>query len=271
MNTIDARTLLYCVFGSPVGHSKSPVMHNMLFAEYGMNAAYLAFEPEDVKSGIAAVRSLGIQGVSVTIPFKEKILAYLDEIDEQALRMGAVNTVVHHDSGSLKGYNTDCYGAVAPLRRFGIAGKRVGIIGAGGAARSAGFGMIREQGKVTVINRSSEKGKKLAAELDCSFLKLEDMDNREFDMLINTTPSGMYPNTEQSPVPDHVLRPGMVVMDMVYNPVETRLLRRARQRGCHTISGIEMFICQGAKQFELWTGIFPSVDKLRQAMMKETV
>ncbi|MCF8044683.1 MAG: shikimate dehydrogenase [Desulfarculaceae bacterium] len=270
MKSINSQTDLYCIFGSPVGHSKSPAIHNMLFAEYGINAAYLAFEPENMKSGIAAVRSFGIKGVSVTIPFKEEVIQYLDETDDEALRIGAVNTVVYR-SGILKGYNTDCFGAVAPLRDFGIEGKRIGIIGAGGAARAAGFGMIRESGKVTVINRSVEKGEKLATALSCPFLKLEEIGSRKFDILINTTPSGMFPDTEESPVPDHVLKPGMVVMDMVYNPVETLLLRQAGQRGCHAISGIEMFICQGAKQFELWTGISPSIDKLRQVMTEETV
>lgn len=269
MKRIDSQTDLYCIFGSPVGHSKSPAIHNMLFAEYGINAVYIAFEPENVKSGIAAVRSLGIKGVSVTIPFKEKVIQYLDEVDEESLRIGAVNTIVHH-SGRLKGFNTDCFGAVAPLRNCGIAEKRIGMVGAGGAARAAGFGMIRENGKVTVINRSSDKGSKLAADLNCPFLNLEDMDRQDFDILINTTPSGMFPHTRESPVPDHVLKPGMVVMDMVYNPVETRLLRQASQSGCHTISGIEMFLCQGAKQFELWTGIFPSIDKIRDLMSKET-
>ena len=267
---IDSQTDLYCIFGSPVGHSKSPSLHNLLFAEYGINAVYLAFEPENLENAISAARSLGIKGVSVTIPFKEEVIQYLDETDEEALRIGAVNTVVH-DSGTLKGYNTDCFGAVAPLRDFGIAGMRIGIVGAGGAARAAGFGLLRESGKVTVINRSTESGSKLASDLDCGFLKIEEADRQDFDILINTTPSGMFPNTEQSPVPDHVLKPGMVVMDMVYNPVETRLLQKANQRGCHTISGIEMFICQGAKQFELWTGISPLIHKLRQEMKKETV
>ena len=268
MKPINSQTDLYCVFGSPVGHSKSPAIHNMLFAEHGINAVYLAFEPENLKEGITAVRSLGIKGVSVTIPFKEKVIEYLDETDDQALRIGAVNTIVHH-SGRLKGFNTDCFGAVAPLRHFGIPEKRVGIIGAGGAARAAGFGMVQESARVTVINRSTGKGGRLAAELDCRFLKPEELERQAFDILINTTPSGMFPNTEDSPVPGHLLKPGMVVMDMVYNPVETRLLRQAGQRGCHTVSGIEMFICQAAKQFELWTGISPSIDTLREVMTKE--
>lgn len=268
--TVNSQTDLYCIFGSPVGHSKSPAIHNLLFAEYGINAVYLAFEPEDLENAVGAVRSLGIKGVSVTIPFKERVVHYLDETDDEALRIGAVNTIVCH-SGTLKGYNTDCRGAVAPLKNFGIAGKRIGIVGAGGAARAAGSGLIRESGEVTVINRSPEKGERLAADLKCSFLRLEDMDRHKFDILINTTPSGMYPDTEQSPVPDHLLKPGMAVMDMVYNPVETRLLQQANKRGCYTISGIEMFICQAAEQFELWTGISPSIDKLRQEMMKEAV
>ena len=270
MKSINAQTDLYCIFGSPVGHSKSPAIQNMLFSEYGINAAYLAFEPENMKSGVAAVRSLKIKGVSVTIPFKEEVIRYLDETDDEAWRIGAVNTIVLQ-SGILKGYNTDCFGAVAPLRDFGISGKRIGIVGAGGAARAAGFGLNGENGEVTVVNRSSGKGKKLAADLDCRFLPLEEIGRQEFDILINTTPSGMFPNTGESPVPDHVLQPGMVVMDMVYNPVETRLLEQANHRGCYTISGIEMFICQGAKQFELWTGIFPSIDKLRLEMTKEAV
>ncbi|MFO7751567.1 MAG: shikimate dehydrogenase [Desulfobacteraceae bacterium] len=270
MKTINTGTALYCIFGSPVGHSKSPAIHNCLFAEHGINAVYLAFEPENITDGIAAVRALGIKGVSVTIPFKEEVIRYLDETDPLADRIGAVNTLVNQQ-GFVKGYNTDCHGAVAPLKKFGIRNKRVGIIGAGGAARAAGFGIISEKGDVTVINRSVQNGEKLADDIGCPFLKIEEIEKKRFDMLINTTPAGMFPNTDESPVPENVFRQGMVVMDMVYNPVQTKFLLQAETGGCVTINGIEMFIHQGAKQFELWSGITPSIDKLRQTMTKEII
>ncbi|QTA81485.1 Shikimate dehydrogenase [Desulfonema limicola] len=263
---IDSKTNLYCVFGNPVSHSLSPVMHNSAFCHAGLNNVYLAFKINDIQAGIMAARAFNVQGISVTIPHKISIMPFLDEIDPGARRIGAVNTVVNKN-GKLLGFNSDSLGAVAALEeKTDLAGKKTAILGAGGAARAIGFGVQEKGGHVSIINRSADKGRKLAHDLNAGFCPLSDFNSAGYDILINTTPLGMTPDIESMPVKPDTLKPGMTVMDIIYNPLETKLLKHAAAAGCKTIDGLSMFVYQGALQFELWTGEKAPVD-----IMKKTV
>jgi len=260
---------LFAVFGNPVVHSLGPVMHNAAFAATGFNGVYAAIRIKDIRLAAAGMRSLGLRGASVTLPHKETVMACLDYIDPPARRIKAVNTVVNAD-GELKGFNTDCAGALQALEEKGsVSGRKVAVIGAGGAARAVAHGVLSAGGKVCVFNRSREKGETLAAELGAEFRPLHEFSCERIEILVNTSPAGMTPQVEQSPVPREELRPGMVVMDIVYNPLKTRLLLEAEAAGCVTIDGLAMFVYQGARQFELWTGLPAPVDLMRMAVEAE--
>ena len=259
---IDAATRLYCVFGNPVRHSKGPLIHNEAFKDKGINAVYLAFEVQDAAKAVQAVRTLDIQGASVTIPFKESIMAHIDWIDPLARAVGAVNTIVNED-GVLKGHNTDCQAAVAPLVPFGISGKTICIVGAGGAGRAVAHGIAAENGDIIITNRTEQKGQALAETVNARFIPANEMAKIQADVVINTTSIGMIPKADQISFPPEALTSDMVVMDVVYAPLRTRLLDAAEQKGCTTIDGLSMFIAQAAAQFELWTGITPDTDLMR--------
>ncbi len=266
---IDATTQVYCIFGNPVRHSKGPAIHNAWFQAHGINAVYLAFQIDEISKGIDAVKNLNIKGASVTIPFKEAIIPYLDEIDRGAKDMGAVNTIVNRD-GKLFGVNTDLRGAVDPLKPFGIRDKTICILGAGGAAQAVACGIHREKGCLVIVNRSRDRGERLASKYDGEFMPMEDLkkiQSMKADILINTTPMGMSPNIEDSAFPARLLDPGMLVMDIVYNPLETKFLRDAKNRGCEIIDGLSMFLHQGSAQFKLWTGITPDLEMMRHTIM----
>ncbi len=264
---IDARTVLYAVLGNPVGHSLSPVMHNRAFAHVGLNAVYVAFETADIGAALDGIRALGIGGASVTIPHKEEAVALVDRLDEEARRIGAVNTVVNR-GGELTGYNTDGRGAVMALsEHLDVSGREAALIGAGGAARAIGFALAAAGARVTVFNRGEARGRALAEDLGAAFQPLARFDAARCEVLINTTPVGMAPRGGETPVDIEGLPASAVVMDIVYNPLETELLRRARRRGCTVISGVSMFVFQGALQFERWTGRRAPVGVMRQAVM----
>lgn len=266
---IDQHTDLYGVIGNPVRHSLGPAMHNAAFREKAINAVYLAFETADAGDCINGVRCLGIRGLSVTIPFKTDIIPFLDEVDDLALRIGAVNTVVNKD-GSLRGYNTDAAGALAALQeKTEVHGRRVVIVGAGGASRAIGY-ILKEKGAVVVVsNRSHDRGTALCRDLDCEFIQTGKLHDVNADIIINTTPVGMSPDIDLSPVSEKVFKKGMVVMDIIYNPLETRFLAAARARGCEIVNGLSMFVYQGAEQFRLWTGLEAPVDVMTEAVKKE--
>jgi shikimate dehydrogenase len=266
---IDQYTEVYGVIGNPVRHSLSPAMHNAAFREKGMNAAYLAFEVSDLRACIKGVRSMGIKGLSVTIPFKSEIIPLLDEVDDLALRIGAVNTVVN-DGGCLNGCNTDAIGALRALEdEVDISGRKVVITGAGGAARAIGY-ILKQRGlEITVANRSVDRGMDLCRDLDCKFIPLDKLPDIHTDVLINTTPVGMSPHVDMSSVPEDVFKEGMVVMDIIYNPLKTKFLAMAEARGCRIINGLPMFIYQGAEQFRLWTGLEAPVVTMSGAVEKE--
>jgi len=244
---------LYAVLGDPVAHSLSPLMHNRAFSVVGHKGIYVALKVTDIGAAIKGIRALGFGGVSVTIPHKVTVMEYLDEIDAMAVKIGAVNTIVNRD-GRLVGFNSDYLGAVRALQDVtSLRGKSVAIIGAGGAARAAGVSVMSEGATVTIVNRSVHRGEALAAEMGADFSPLTEFDGAETDILVHTTPVGMTPREQDSPVKPEVLRPSMVVMDIVYNPLRTRLLQEAERIGCVTINGVAMFVYQGAFQFELWT------------------
>jgi shikimate dehydrogenase len=260
---------IFAVFGNPVVHSLSPVMHNAAFAATGYNGIYAAIRVKDIRPAVSGMRALGLKGASITIPHKESVLACLDDIDPTARRIKAVNTIVN-DDGSLKGFNTDCDGVIQALaEKISIKGRHVGILGAGGAARAVAFGVIGQGATATIFNRSREKGEALAAELGADFKPLSEFAAERCDILVNTTPVGMSPQGQDTPLLGEKLQPGLVVMDIVYNPLKTRLLREAEAAGCETIDGLSMFVHQGARQFELWTGLAAPVDIMRMAVEAE--
>jgi shikimate dehydrogenase len=269
----DQHTALYGVIGNPVRHSLSPTLHNAAFSATGLNAVYLAFEPEDIEACLRGIKTLGIKGTSVTIPFKTSVIPYLSDIDPLARQIGAVNTIVN-TGGRLTGYNTDALGALKALEEeIILAGKSCILVGAGGAARAIGF-ILKQRGvAVSIVNRSRDRGQRLARSLGCDYIPLDDIEASEGDVLIQTTPVGMWPHVDECPVPERILKQGMVVMDIVYRPPETLLLRMARERGCTTISGLRMLIHQGAEQFRLWTGIDPPLAVMdmavKEALLKQ--
>lgn len=270
MPSIDPHTRLFGVIGHPVTHSLGPAMHNLALSLTGINGVYLAFDVTDIPSAITGIRALSIAGISVTVPHKTTVMPYLDAIDDTAAAIGAVNTITNTDN-TLTGHNTDAHGAVTALEEQtgSLRGKTVLILGAGGAARAVAYGAAQKGATITIANRSRSKGEKLAADLNARFCELSDIPSVSYDILINTTPVGMHPNTDGIPISPDALKPGTTVMDIIYNPLQTRLLREARKRTCETIDGVPMFIHQGARQFALWTGREPPVDKMRQLVYNE--
>ena len=271
MNTIlkfNSATRLYALFGDPVAHSLGPVMHNAAFESQGINAVYLAFKVESVERAIAAIKTLNIAGASITIPHKEAVIPLLDKIDPFAREMGAVNTIVNRE-GKLFGYNTDCMGAVDPLERVcDLKGRRVVVFGAGGASRAVVFG-VKQRGAIPfIVNRSEERGKKLADDLGATFISSHDVQTLDPEIIVNATSLGMAPATDRIPLDPEILKPSMVVMDVVYTPLDTALIQAARKKGCTVIDGMSMLVNQGALQFELFTGKKPTVETMKSALLK---
>ena len=263
---IDQNTVLYGVIGNPVRHSLGPVMHNAAFSAAGINAVYLAFEVEDIKTSLQGMAALGIKGLSVTIPFKSAVIPFLDEMDPLAARIGAVNTIVNRE-GRLKGYNTDATGAVKALEeKMVLKGLHSMIIGAGGAARAIGFSLKEKGVRVSIANRSPQRGVSLARDLDCPYLPLNRIGVKKVDLLVQTTPVGMFPREGESPVSEEMFHKDLVAMDIIYNPRETTFLKMARARGAAAIDGLGMFVHQGAEQFLLWTGVDPPFEIMYRAV-----
>ncbi len=272
---IDARTQLYGIIGNPVRHSLSPIIHNGVFRRTGLNAVFLAFEVKDLREAIDGIRGLGIRGVSVTIPFKTEVIPFLDEVEAVAMKVNAVNTIVNAGE-RLVGYNTDWCGALEALEeKVELKGKRVVLLGAGGAARAIGFALKRRDCEVIISNRTTDRGAVLAKELMCIHQPLSSIEGLKADVIINATSVGMHPYDEESPLPKRALKEGMTVMDIVYSPLQTKLLREAEETGCLTINGLEMLSRQGAAQLEIWTGKRPEAGEIKKdlyrALMKKTV
>jgi shikimate dehydrogenase len=251
---IDGHTKIYGILGRPVTHSLSPAMHNAAFKELGLNAVYVAFPVTSLSQAVAGLRGLDIQGVSVTIPFKEEIIPLLDDLDPRASRIGAVNTVVNRDE-RLGGYNTDWLGAMTALKtKTGLKGEHVLILGAGGAARAIAFGILAEGGRVTLTDLDGPRAAALARDLKVEAIPLNALAQCPAAILVNATPVGMEPRIDDIPINPDLLGRFRLVMDIVYKPLETRLLREAKSRGAATLDGLQMLIHQATAQFELWTG-----------------
>lgn len=254
---------IYGIIGNPLGHSLSPLMHNAAYRAMGLRARYQLFEGGHPEKTLALIRDGGIRGVSVTLPFKEAVLPLLDEVAPDALHVGSVNTVTNVD-GRLRGDNTDWTGLARDLRgRVDISGKTVAVVGAGGAARAAVYAVQQEGGIPVVVNRTRTRGETLAERFGCSFLPLSEIGSLRADGLINTTPVGMMPSVDESPVPRSVLCRLGWVADIVYNPPATTLLREAAGQGCKAIDGIGMFVNQGAEQIRIWTGKTAPMERMR--------
>jgi shikimate dehydrogenase len=270
---IDAQTELYGVIGNPVRHSLSPMIHNGFFKRLGWNAVYLAFEVINLDETLRGIRGLEVRGVSVTTPFKTEVIPFLDKIEGLAKKIGAVNTIVNR-GGKLIGYNTDCEGALGALEeKMNLRGKRVVLLGAGGAARAIGFGLKGRDCQLIISNRSKKRGEVLSKELECDYLPISSLirmkaGELEADVVINATSLGMVPRDRNTPIPRKLLKEGMVVMDIVYQPLQTRLLREAKEKGCLTINGLEMFIRQGVAQLEIWTGRGLEIRQIREDLRR---
>ena len=262
---INGHTKIYGILGRPVTHSLSPAMHNAAFRELGLNAVYVAFPVTDLAQAVAGLRGLDLRGVSVTIPFKEEIIPLIDALDPQAARIGAVNTVVNRD-GRLVGYNTDWLGALQALQaKTKLAGEHVLLLGAGGASRAIAFGILQEGGRVTPTDVDVPKAAALARDLRVEAIPLDALDQCPATILVNATPVGMEPKIDDIPIDPNRLGRYRLVMDIVYQPLETRLLREAQARGAATIDGLQMLIHQATAQFELWTGLESPLEVLARA------
>jgi len=260
---VDTATRVYGVAGDPVGHSLSPVIMNTALRRENVNGVYLPLHAKTLKDLIHCAREIPLHGMSITMPYKQSILPYLDNTDAHTAKIGACNTVVRGQDGKLYGFNTDIAGVLRPLeQRLTIDGAKVLVLGAGGAARAAVFGLKERGAEVWILNRSSAKGLKLARQAKARTIKRADLRKVPFDVIINATPVGMG-NTKDCPLKDHEIQ-ARVVFDMVYDPVETHLVQVARAKGIAVIPGIEMFVQQAARQFEIWTGKpAPAGDMLR--------
>jgi 3-dehydroquinate dehydratase/shikimate dehydrogenase len=250
---VDAATRIYGVAGDPVEHSLSPIIMNAALRRENVNAVYLPLHAKTMKDLMQCVSGIPLHGMSITMPYKQSILTHLDNTDAHTTKVGACNTVVRGQEGKLYGFNTDVAGVLRPLeQRITIDKAKVLVLGAGGAARAAVFGLKERGAEVWVLNRTSAKGQKLARQAKAHSIKRADLRKVAFDVIINATPVGMG-NTRDCPLKDQEIQ-ARVVFDMVYDPVETHLLQVARAKGIAVIPGIEMFVQQAARQFEIWTG-----------------
>lgn len=265
---------VYGILGDPVAHSLSPVMQNAAFARLGMDAVYLAFRVprEELEGALRGAKSLGIAGLNVTIPLKEEALLFV-EPDELARQIGAINTV-DFSTGAPMGYNTDGLGSIQALQEMvgNLTGKKVLILGAGGAARAIAFYLDREGALVTLANRTVARAAQLAARLtnaQAIGLGAELKAHlKATDILINATSIGMHPRVEETLITADMLTPELMVFDIVYNPIETKLLAEARRAGVHTlINGVKMLVYQGAAAFRIWTKREPPLDVMEQAVI----
>jgi 3-dehydroquinate dehydratase/shikimate dehydrogenase len=266
VRAVGPATRVYGVLGSSVQRSLSPAIHNRAFAETGVDALYVPLQADSVADFMAALPSLRLAGFSVTRPYKVEILPYLDEVDETAALCGSVNTVVVHD-GLLRGSTTDGVGVTHPIRlRTELRGRRCVVLGAGGAARAAAQALVKNGAQVRVLARDGAQAAAVAAAAGCESGALADAPGLEWDILINATSIGSASESPgASPLPKQAQRAGSVVLDMVYEPLETRFLREAREAGAETIDGLEMLVAQAAVQFETWTGQAAPVDSMRAA------
>ena len=281
---VRGNTRVVGVFGFPVEHSLSPAMHNAAFAALRLSFIYVPFpvSPDALGSAIRSLPALGIVGVNLTIPHKENVLPFLDAITDEAREVGAVNTV-HCVEGRLLGDNTDGRGFYEPLHELGLSlsGRQAVVLGAGGAARSVVFRLLREGANVVLTNRTLDRAERLAqdaaeAGYSAQVRVVDGKSEKELgnaiagaELLVHTTRVGMHPTPDaMPPVPLEAFHPNLLVYDLVYNPVETRLIQEARRRGCRTLTGVKMLVYQGAAAFERWTGLWPPTELMEAAVLE---
>ncbi len=259
IDQLDLATKVYGVAGNPVAHSLSPAMLNAAFRRERVNSVYLPLQTSGMNDLLTLIREVPIAGLSVTMPFKQEILKYLQKTDPMSERIGACNTIVRSQEGKLYGFNTDVAAVVRPLeKRLALKGAKILVIGAGGAARAAVFGLQEKGAEIHVLNRTVPTGQKLAREAKAKSVKREQLAKSSFDVIINATPVGMRGTGKQKAGAQTLLEPNEInarlVFDLVYNPIDTPLIKSAREKGIPVITGVEMFVHQGARQFEIWTG-----------------
>ena len=280
---IDSNTKLLGLIGHPVAHSLSPAMHNAVFEKLKLNCVYLAFDVSEgnLKHVLSGANAIGVIGLNVTIPHKINVMRHLDSISREARLIGAVNTIKFEKNKAI-GFNTDGIGCVRALNESvgKIKGKRILLLGAGGAARAISFQSVMYGAKLSISNRKIEKHmafrisrdikKKLRKKVDVVDLSIKDIKEKlsDTDILINSTPVGMHPNVNGSIIPANIIPKNVVVMDIVYNPVETKLLRDAKKRGCKTVDGLGMLANQGAEALKIWLGIRAPVGLMRRVALK---
>jgi shikimate dehydrogenase len=280
--SISAHTQICAVIGNPVAHSLSPAIHNAAFAATGLDFVYLASQVDDVKNALAGMRALGnFRGLSITIPHKVTAIQYVDEVSDCDRSIGSINTVIH-EGNRLLGFSTDGPGALKALTAAGVSlpGKHVMMLGSGGAARAIAFTLARETGlrELTLRDVNETMLRNLTADLQAgttsmitAFALTENTlaaTMERADIIIHCTPIGMFPNIDASIIPPSLFRPSQVVFDIVYTPLETKLLREARRQGCMVIPGVEMFINQAVLQFERFTGVAAPVAVMRRVVLE---
>lgn len=280
---ISGKTKICGLIGDPVEHTMSPVMHNAAFDKLGLDYTYLPFRvrSEELPQAVSGLKALNAIGFNVTIPHKVAVIPLLDELDPLARKIGAVNTVVNNN-GVLKGYNTDASGFLQALLERGVepAGKNIVLLGAGGAARAIAYILSERKARLTILNRREELdwAEAIAANIRKDlgnvievFELLPDYLQKALehaDILANATSVGMSPDSGKSLVPSRLLRSGLVVVDIVYNPVRTKLLQDAAAAGAVTVEGLDMLVWQGALAFEKWTGEKPPFDLMREVTLR---
>ncbi len=266
---LTRKTEVYGVIGDPIRHSLSPLMHNTGFVARRRDAVYLPFLAHGLKDFLSAIPEFEIRGFSVTIPHKQAILKHLSDCEPLAAEIGAVNTVVVRRNGSLYGCNTDYVGVLRALeRKLKLRGSRVLIFGAGGSARAAAFALARSGSQVFICARRESAAKGLARTVGGEAVHRRALRSENFDALLNTTPVGMHPHDGASPLSAQELRCNLV-MDLIYRPLETRLLKLAKKNGIATVSGFEMFLAQGFAQWEIWTNTKPPESVMRRVVLSK--
>ncbi len=263
------------IIGDPVEHSLSPAMHNAAYEALGIEDKFVfvaaRIKPEQLRQAVESVRTLGIHGLTVTIPHKVDILNYLNNIDETAKKIGAVNTVVNNE-GILTGYNTDWLGVITPIKNIlpNIKNKKAAVIGAGGASRAMIYGLVKEGANVKIFNRTLDKARQLAEEFECEADSLDAISQvRDYDIVLNSTTLGMGDKISESPLPADLLNDKQLVFDAVYTPYQTRFLKEAEMKGAKIIHGVEMLLHQGVAQFELYTGVKAPVETMKKILVNE--
>ena len=272
---LSAKTKICLIIGDPVEHSLSPAMHNAGYEALGIDNQFIFLgakvKVEDVETAVQAMRKMGIHGLTCTIPHKVAVMKYLDKIDETARKIGAVNTVLNQN-GKLIGFNTDWQGVVIPLEKVTkLPGKKVMVVGAGGAARAIVYGLLKRGAKVTIFNRTKEKAVNLAKEFNCLSGDLNNQEEiKDFDIIVNTTSVGMKPLENETSISTEFITEKQIVFDIVYVPFETKLLKEAKKRGAKIVHGVEMLLHQGTAQFEIYTGHKAPENVMRKVLMSSS-